>query len=565
MLPSVTVSQANSGRSPEADRIAQQYTDYYADINKKIHAIDSLPSDQRNRPSAQEGRAKLIELQKELSTIYGSDYNNSLETLASFQKHCALILSKVAVAFKKAIGQEELSLHDRIEEKNSEAKEIVGDLGQQIAKDKQFLDNLGSKLETLKTNISKLQQQIEALPDGDPRKVKAEKDLSLAKQTVAQLKKEIETANSQLGTLQGMLNAITGTGGTLSKLKQLSEKKNPDQSDLEAATAEMQEILNAQTFEQTQIQAILTTVNNQLQSVTGIIQSLQIGLQPPGAIEHGTWYIDWTSWDFPVPEGVNVVNIFVGNMRLDSSGKPIIDGFGNMDAAKMKAFVDACHAKGIAVKISIGGGGGSHDKCWDILTKNNVANVAQVLADFCHTNGLDGVDFDPEEFTSAQDRPEQQALVGTLIKEFKRIDPNFKTSICTNAGFGPYFPWQGIMKNFLDAASTVDPVTGKKTCAVDQLYIMSYYNTLSDEEHWVLGWAEWMKTEYNFTPSQITVGLDDTDAHAYDIKEFAAWAALHGFSTCYWEWNPATQKDSNKSTHDIEDSYNGHVLKYLPV
>lgn len=70
------------------------------------------------------------------------------------------------------------------------------------------------------------------------------------------------------------------------------------------------------------------------------------------------------------------------------------------------------------------------------------------------------------------------------------------------------------MQNTLNAAKTTDPATGKVYCAVDRLYIMSYYNSLSDEQNWVSGWANWMINNYNFTPAQIRVGLDNTDAHA---------------------------------------------------
>jgi len=43
----------------------------------------------------------------------------------------------------------------------------------------------------------------------------------------------------------------------------------------------------------------------------------------------------------------------------------------------------------------------------------------------------------------------------------------------------------------------------------------------AEEKAWVLGWADWLKDNYNFSPSQIAVGLDNTDAHAYDIKELS--------------------------------------------
>jgi hypothetical protein len=84
---------------------------------------------------------------------------------------------------------------------------------------------------------------------------------------------------------------------------------------------------------------------------------------------------------------------------------------------------------------------------------------------------------------------------------------------------------------------------------------MSYYNPLADEEGWVTQWASWLKTNYNFAPSQVTVGLDDFDANAYSIADFAQWAYQQGFSTGYWAWNPATPGVSNQSSQVIWDIY----------
>lgn len=281
-------------------------------------------------------------------------------------------------------------------------------------------------------------------------------------------------------------------------------------------------------------------------------------------IEHGTWYIDWTSWNYPVPQGVTAVNIFVGTMQLTADNKPVIGGFGNMSVPyneefpaykKMDALIAGCHAQKMAVKISIGGGGGSHDHCWDALTRENVRGFAQALADFCKAHAIDGVDFDYEGTTSPKSGPEQQALVGSLIKEFKSINQKFQTSLCTNAGFGNGFEWPGVVKNIFDGASAIDPLTGVKICAVERLYIMSYDSPLEKEKVWVTGWAEWSKKEYGFTPSQITVGLNNTDHHAYDIALFAEWAAKQGYSTCYWTWDPIAAEKSNASTNQILTTY----------
>ena len=178
--------------------------------------------------------------------------------------------------------------------------------------------------------------------------------------------------------------------------------------------------------------------------------------RPAPAVENATWYIDWTSWDYPIPEGVDTVNIFVGQFTM-VDGKATMNGFGNFTSEKMQAFVFGCHQKGINVKLSIGGGGGSYCRCWDQLTPSNVKTFAQGMADFCHLYGINGVDFDYEEFASVN----QEVLVGQLIKNFKAIDPQFQTSLCCNAGFSA---WQPEVKTILDAAKD-----SSGTCAVDRI------------------------------------------------------------------------------------------------
>jgi hypothetical protein len=278
------------------------------------------------------------------------------------------------------------------------------------------------------------------------------------------------------------------------------------------------------------------------------VESIDVTQTPPppppptGGVEHSVWYIDWTSWfngpPFVLPSGVNVINIFVGELRFGTDGKPTLGGFGNMTLPQIDAFTAYCKAQNppIAVKVSIGGSGGMYDRCWDLLTSQNIQAFAQGMVDFCHAHGLAGVDFDYEAFVSA----DQEALVGALIKAFKILDPNLQTSLCTNAGFGPNFPWQQAVKNILDAA-----MIAPNHCAVDKVYIMSYYNSQQDEEDWIVGpdgnggWANWLQTNYGFSRDRIAVGIDDFDAHAYDPAAFAAWAVSQGFGTAHWAFDPA--------------------------
>jgi hypothetical protein len=238
---------------------------------------------------------------------------------------------------------------------------------------------------------------------------------------------------------------------------------------------------------------------------------------------------------------VNKINIFVGKFATGADGKPTLDGFGTFTIPQMQAFVKFLgeQPSPIKAKVSIGGGGGSYDHTWDVLNSLNLKAYAQGMVDFCHNIGLVGVDFDYEAFSSAQ----QEKLVGQLIKEFKLLDPTLETSICSNAGFGPNFPWQQFVQNILDAA-TISPGNN----AVDRVYIMTYYDPMNDEINWMVGsdgkggWANWLITNYGYTRARISVGIDDFDAHAYDPDVFRAWAISEGFSVAHWAFDPAHPK-----------------------
>lgn len=125
----------------------------------------------------------------------------------------------------------------------------------------------------------------------------------------------------------------------------------------------------------------------------------------------------------------------------------------------------------------------------------------------------------------------------------------------TNAGFGPNFPWQGIVQNILNASIYTDPKTGKTAWGVDRVAIMAYFNTLSDEQGWVTGWANWLKTNYTLAPSQVTVGLDPA-AGTYYVSAFAAWAAKQGYSTSYWDYDPGNPTQSNQIATSFLNAYN---------
>lgn len=284
-------------------------------------------------------------------------------------------------------------------------------------------------------------------------------------------------------------------------------------------------------------------------------------------IENGAWEVDWTMHGDDIlaniPEGVNTVNVFVGG--FDSKNNFQIDSRSDLDKVipknspfydpkspnktYLQKYVEECHQKGITVKISLGGSSaGWSGNSWDALQAKGVPYCANLLANFCKANNLDGVDFDFEEWG----QPNQTALeqsVGSLIKALKEQNPSLETSLCTNAGFST---WQTHIQNILDAS-----MSDEGQCGVDRLYIMSYYDPQSSEEQWIGEWAQWLQSKYHFAPSQISVGLDDVDAHAYDIKQFAEWAKSQGYSTCYWAWgwDGGDPTKSNDSTNAIWKIY----------
>lgn len=560
----------STGRSPDANLIYQQYLAYCADIDKKIGAIDALPYAQRTSTKALQDRAQLITFKQNLNPIYTSQYNNSSATIASFKTACATIINAVLQSYNDAMG-------------------------------------VSSTPPSGTTTLPSPIQVATPPPPPPPPVVVPPPPAPVPVVTTSGRSKDADQIYSQYVAYCSDIDTKIGALDALPYNTRIQGEIVQDRATLVALKGELSPIYSGQynnssatiTSFKTACAAIESQVTHAYNDAISFGSTPVVlppvtppvpppvtpppvvtppvvpppsptpvqGVQPvtPASstatrLENGTWYIDWTSRTFPVPAGVNTVNIFVGNMHLDASGNPVIDGFGAMsqDQAQMDAFIQNCKAKGIAVKISIGGGGGSYDNCWDVLTSSNVQSFAQAFANFCTLHKVDGVDFDVEEFTSAQDKPAQQALVGTLIKDFKSINPAFQTSLCTNAGFGPNFPWPGIVQNILNASMSTNASTNTKSCGVDKLYIMAYFNPLADEQGWVTGWANWLKTNYNFAPSQITVGLN-SQSQAYNVSTFAAWAASNGFSTSYWEYDPALSSQSNAMTSSILSAYNNKV------
>lgn len=280
--------------------------------------------------------------------------------------------------------------------------------------------------------------------------------------------------------------------------------------------------------------------SNQSYVLAKTANSVQEDLQPPlksaSKVENGVWYLDYTSWNPDrIPKGVNVVNLFVSGLDRQ------LEGFS--DPQKLKDFIQACRAKGIQVKMSIGGNGGKYDNCWDKLDGKNTSEIANRLVNFCHDYGLDGIDFDYEENQAGGDKTQQEMYVGQLIKSFKGQDPDLLASLCTCADPSA---WKEPAEIILD--QTKDS-SGKSM--IDHLYIMSYAGTTENVEQWASGWEDILK-EYQLPSNATTIGIASNPG--YDVDAIAKYAAEKGFSTMVWNYNP-TLPDADDLPEKVHDDY----------
>ncbi len=256
---------------------------------------------------------------------------------------------------------------------------------------------------------------------------------------------------------------------------------------------------------------------------------------------NGVWYVGWRLQPTdipPIPEDVNLVNLFVG--ELDP-----VNGVGGLQgpfstSAGLQSFVKNCHAKNIPVMVSIGGHGGDYDNTWNQLTSDNIPQYAKALAQFCSTNGVDGIDFDwePDTYTQAQG-----TLVGQLIQQFKALSPNSQASLCTNSATC----WETQAGWVFQGAETEDKIN-----PIDRINIMAYYPA-SEMEPYIEGpggWEDWVK-QFN-PPPKITVGML---SDATDLQKFSEFDNQQGLSTGLWYYDPANPSGSNAADATPWDIY----------
>ncbi len=274
------------------------------------------------------------------------------------------------------------------------------------------------------------------------------------------------------------------------------------------------------------------------------VKAFQDGL----GYENSTWVEDWTAnldtaaYISALPQGVNTINVFVGQLTfvngaasingysLDTPGKPAGTG-AFPDVAALTDFVQQCKAASCSIKISIGGQAGTtFGNSWNVLNSDNVDSFAQALVDLCRTTGADGADFDYE-----MDDTTPASFAGTMAGKFKDLAPDLATSCCVFGGCDASGPWHACNTSFLAAA-----VTSQNWCAIDRVYVMTYWDgcPLSQNEGFMTSWNTWLTQQHGFTSARISAGIDPTDPNTLPNSGLNTWigfASQNGFSTAIWD------------------------------
>jgi hypothetical protein len=293
---------------------------------------------------------------------------------------------------------------------------------------------------------------------------------------------------------------------------------------------------------------------------------------PPSGYENSTWVEDWTdnldtqTYIQALPMGITTINVFVGQLDLDSSGNPLIDGYSEdtpgspagtgafPTVAALTDFITQCKAHGVTVKLSIGGSSETgFGTSWNNLTSSNVSAYAEALVNFCQNTGADGIDFDDEFEVN-----DNATLAGMLAAEFKNLAPNLQTSFCVFAGISTSGPEHEIDSIFLQNA-----VTSSGTSAIDRVYVMCYYDgvTLVENEQFMLLWQTWLQQNYSFSASQISAGMDPNDPNTSpsngSLTTWVNFAAKNGFSTAIWDQLGVNDYITNNWGEVVNNIYTG--------
>ena len=335
MATPVNNGTTSTGRSPDAEEIYNQYVTYYNAINGEINAVDQLPASSNN----QSVRAQLIALQQQLYPIYQSCYNNGSATLGTFVADCASIEAEVSQLSASVTSGEPSPVTPPV---TNPSPITVYSASQRSPDASQIYQQYLSYYAGINTMI----EGIDALPAAERGLASVQQDRASLISLQAQLEPIYENQyNSSSATLATYIAASA------------------------SLEAEATSVYNAAVNATVTPPPVTPPVTPPPVSPVTPVSPVAPAPAPSAfSIQNGTWYLDWTSYNYPIPQGVNAVDIFVGNMSLGANGNPSVGGFGTLsqNPATLAAFIQGCKAKGITVNISLGGSGGSYDNTWDV-------------------------------------------------------------------------------------------------------------------------------------------------------------------------------------------------------
>lgn len=463
-------------------------------------------------------------------------YREHDENLKAFKKAAKPVMDAAEIAFTDAMGGGG-SNHDKIMFDLQSATSLQQKMNTNIGSAAGQVTNTKTTITTLEETISKLKDEIDALPSGD-KKSKAKAALLLAQSGLVTVDSAYTSAKTDIISIQSMFGKLS-----LDDLQALSKRKSPTDDDVAQADKDLvpftslnETVTNFQTGTLTTLAEDISFVQSQVSDVNEILHPSPA--PKPGQPRHGLWWVDWETrptdpFKFDseyMGQKIDFLNFFVGRIDDGNGNFALPNGFGNYAISDLATYAKQLKAKGVSPGFSIGGGGGSYDHTWLVLLngKQTPEEVGQALAQFCKDNGFDRFDVDFE----ADFSPELDTAVGQMIKAFKEAAPELQITLCTYAGFYSGLPGEPDLKFLMDATKDAN---GKST--LDAVNIMSYTNPLDDEENWIDQWATWLTTAYGMDKSQVCCGIDDTDAHDYDPQDFMDWAVSRGYSTCHWAEN----------------------------
>lgn len=215
-----------------------------AEVGNQIAQAQSVLGNVQGELGAINETLEKLRQLSELENPTQGDLDRAIEYLKSLQgiqkgadnalKNAFSLVDKQIVAVEEAIKfvGKDLTAHTQVVKNRYDESflKALQSLTQQMLKDQNSVNDLSAKEEELRRNIANLKSQINSLPDGDPAKVEAQKNLERATESLLNLGQLIRKALSGLDLTRTQIAKLESYGPELEKI---SSTNNPSQKDLD--------------------------------------------------------------------------------------------------------------------------------------------------------------------------------------------------------------------------------------------------------------------------------------------------------------------------------------------